>query len=87
MLAYEIRHQGIRKDINLGTSPVGAELPAFTVDAVRASIRLPRFGRARPELDIAVNNLRNVLYAEASNTSFFRPEPRRSLTTALRLDF
>ncbi len=87
VLAYEIRHQGIRKDIDLGTSPVGAELPAFTVHAVRASFRLPQFGLMRPELDVAVNNLTNVLYAEASNTSFFRPEPRRSLTTALRLDF
>ncbi|MEO5800914.1 MAG: TonB-dependent receptor [Gemmatimonadales bacterium] len=87
MLAYEIRHQGVRKDIDLGTSPVGAELPAFTVQAARASIRLPRLGKAVPELDVSVNNLTNRLYAEASNTSFFRPEPRRSLTTALRLDF
>jgi len=87
LLAYEIRHQGIRKDIDLGTSPVGAELPAFTVHAIRASYRLPQLGWGRPELEVAVNNLTNVLYAEASNTSFFRPEPRRSLTTALRLDF
>ncbi|MES2306425.1 MAG: TonB-dependent receptor [Gemmatimonadota bacterium] len=87
MLAYEIRHQGVRKDIDLGTSPVGAELPAFTVQAVRASLRLPRVGNAVPELDVSVNNLTNRLYAESSNTSFFRPEPRRSLTTALRLDF
>lgn len=87
LLAYEIRHQGVRKDIDLGTSPVGAELPAFTVHAVRASVKLPQVGRTQPELDIAVNNLTNKLYAEASNTSFFRPEPRRSLTTALRLDF
>jgi hemoglobin/transferrin/lactoferrin receptor protein len=87
LLAYEIRHQGVRKDIDLGTSPVGAVLPAFTVHAIRGSYRLPQFGLMRPELEVAVNNLTDVLYAEASNTSFFRPEPRRSLTTALRLDF
>ncbi len=87
LLGYEVRHQGIRKDIELGTSPVGAELPAFTVHAVRASYRLPQLGRTRPELEVAVNNLGNALYAEASNTAFFRPEPRRSLTTALRFDF
>lgn len=86
-LAYELRHQGVRKDIDLGSSPVGAELPAFTVHAARASLRLPKLGRTQPELNLAVNNLTNQLYAESSNTSFFRPEPRRSLTTALRLDF
>ncbi len=87
IVAYEVRHQGVRKDIDLGLSPVGAALPAFTVQAARASLRLPRIGRARPELDVALNNITNRLYAESSNTSFFRPEPRRSLTTALRLDF
>lgn len=87
VLGYEVRHQGVRKEIDLGTSPVGAELPAFTVHAARASVRLRRVGRAAPELDLALNNLTNQLYAEASNTAFFRPEPGRSLTTALRVDF
>ncbi|MES2123821.1 MAG: TonB-dependent receptor [Gemmatimonadota bacterium] len=86
-LAYEVRHQGTRKDIDLGTSPVGAVLPAFTVHAARASFQLPRVGRTRPELDVSLNNITNRLYAESSNTSFFRPEPRRSVTTSLRLDF
>jgi outer membrane receptor protein involved in Fe transport len=87
LLSYDVRHQGERKDIDLGTSPVGAVLPAFTVHAVRGALRLPALGRVRPELDLAVVNLTNELYAEASNTSFFRPEPRRSVMTALRLEF
>ena len=86
-LSYDVRHQGERKDIDLGTSPVGAVLPPFTVHAVRGAFRLPQFGRIRPELDVVINNLTNQLYAEASNTSFFRPELPRNLVTAIRLEF
>jgi outer membrane receptor protein involved in Fe transport len=86
-LSYEVRHQGERKDIDLGGSPVGAVLPAFTVHSARGAFRLPQVGKVRSELDVVVTNLTNTLYAEASNTSFFRPEARRSLITALRLEF
>jgi hypothetical protein len=84
---YEVRHQGERKDIALAGSPVGDRLPAFTVQALRGDLRLPAFGAVRPTLNIAITNLTNVLYAEASNTSFFRPEPPRSVLAALRFDF
>lgn len=84
---YEVRHQGERKDIQLAGSPVGDRLPAFTVQAVRGDVTLPAFGGMRPALNVAVTNLANALYAEASNTSFFRPEPPRSVLVALRLDF
>jgi len=87
MVSYAIRHQGERKDIVLSASPVGAVLPPFTVHAIRGAVRLPSFGGMRPELDLVLNNLTNVLYAEASNTSFFRPELPRNLVTAIRLDF
>ena len=87
LLSYEVRHQGERKDIDLGASPVGAVLPRFTVHALRGAFRLPALGRVRPELDVILNNLGNTLYSEASNTSFFRPELPRNLVTALRLDF
>lgn len=86
-VSYQIRHQGERKDIELGTSPVGAVLPAFTVHGVRGHLRLPSVAGAEPSVELAVTNLTNVLYAEASNTSFFRPEPPRSLLMALRFDF
>ena len=36
---------------------------------------------------IAVTNLANALYAEASNTAFSRPEPPRSVMAAMRFDF
>jgi len=86
-LRYEVRHQGTRKDIALAGSPVGDRLPAFTVHAIRGELRLPMMGSVRPTLNMAVTNLTNVLYSEASNTSFFRPEPPRSVLAALRFDF
>jgi hypothetical protein len=33
-------------------------------------------------MTLAVNNLGNALYAEFSNASFFRPEPKRTLALA-----
>jgi outer membrane receptor protein involved in Fe transport len=84
---YEVRHQRRREDITLVGSPVGDALPAFTVHGVRGDAQLPTVGGVRPSLYIAISNLTNALYAEASNTAFFRPEPPRSLLAALRIDF
>lgn len=86
-LAYEVRHQGERKDILLTASPVGDVLPAFTIHTVRGSIRLPAVAGVGSSLGLTINNLGNKLYSEASNTSFFRPEAGRSAILALRLDF
>jgi outer membrane receptor protein involved in Fe transport len=85
--SYEVRHQGERADIELPENPVGDVIPAFTVQNVRAGVRLPMIGRTAAALTVAVLNLTDELYAEASNTSFFRPEPRRSAQVAVRLDF
>ena len=59
--------------------PVGTTLPAFTVSDVRGGVLLFDRGRYRTELDLAVLNLANALYAETPNQSFFRPEPQRQL--------
>jgi outer membrane receptor protein involved in Fe transport len=85
--AYEIRHNGERQDINLVAAPVGDRLPPFTVHNLRGSVRLPPVGSAMTTLNLAILNLSDRLYAEASNTSFFRPEPRRSAVVTVRLDF
>ncbi len=85
--AYEVRHQGERDDVDIGTSPVGDVLPAFTVHNARAGVRLPAVGGTVTSLGIQVLNLTDRLYAEASNTSFFRPEPRRSAVMTVRLEF
>jgi outer membrane receptor protein involved in Fe transport len=84
---YEIRHQGERDDVEFTGNPVGEVIPAFTVHNLRAGLRLPMIGRTSSQLTVAVMNLTDRLYSEASNTSFFRPEPRRSGIVGVRLDF
>jgi hemoglobin/transferrin/lactoferrin receptor protein len=79
---YDVRHNGTRKDVSLGTSPIGPELPAFTVHSVRGGARLFRAGRTTHGVTVAVTNLTNELYAEFTNASFFRPEPKRTLAVA-----
>jgi outer membrane receptor protein involved in Fe transport len=38
-------------------------------------------------LTLAVANLTNELYAETSNASFFRPEPKRHVTASVGVTF
>ncbi|MDH3205535.1 MAG: TonB-dependent receptor, partial [Gemmatimonadota bacterium] len=85
---FEARHNGEQKDVALGSgNPLGDKLPAFTVLGLRAGVRLPEVGGVRQGLTIALNNLTNELYAESSNASFFRPEPKRSVTVSLDVTF
>ena len=67
--------------------PVGNTLPAFTVSDIRGGVLLFDRGRYRTELDLAVLNLANALYAETPNQSFFRPEPQRQLRVELATTF
>ena len=85
--SYEVRHQGERDDIELQENPVGEVIPGFTVHNVRAGVRLPMIGRTAAAVTVGLLNLTDELYSEASNTAFFRPEPRRSGQVAVRLDF
>lgn len=85
-MEYAVRHQGRQQEINLGTSPVGAVMPAFTVSGVRAGVRLDVLGRPQ-DLGVAINNLENRLYAESANSAFFRPEAARHLIVSLRTSF
>ncbi len=84
---YSVRHNGEQGDIASTASPVGPVLPAFTVQSVRAGIRGWDVGRVRQDFTIGVNNIGNVLYAEAANASFFRPEPRRNVVVAVSTAF
>jgi hemoglobin/transferrin/lactoferrin receptor protein len=86
-VGYTLRHNGDQKDAALGESMVGAVLPAFTVHDARAQALLFERGRSRTSLAFGVHNLTNELYAEFANASFFRPEPQRSLSTALVVEF
>lgn len=84
---YELRHNGVRQDVVLGTSPIGDHLPAFTVHSLRAGGRLFRVGGTSHRLDVRVGNLFNRLYAEFPNAGFFRPEPGRHVALHWTLDF
>jgi outer membrane receptor protein involved in Fe transport len=84
---YDLRHNGARKEVELGSSPIGPILPSFTVHGIRAGARLFRIGSTTHGVTVVVNNLGNALYAEFSNASFFRPEPKRSLALAWTTSF
>jgi outer membrane receptor protein involved in Fe transport len=86
-LGYTLRHNGEQKDVVIGTSAVGAVIPSFTVHDVRAQASLFERGRNRTSLVLGVHNLTDELYAEFANASFFRPEPGRSVSTALVVEF
>ena len=78
---WETRYSGEQKDAALGSSnPVGTELPSFMVHGVRGGVRLIHTGRLTHGFTVAVTNVTDELYAETANASFFRPEPKRSVT-------
>jgi len=81
---YGVRYNGRQRQIVAGTSPVGDELPAFTVHNVRGGlVPWTTAGGLRQELGLQVNNLTNELFAEVANAGFFRPEPRRNLVVTI----
>ncbi len=84
---YELRANGDRKDVLPGTNPVGATLPGFVIHALRAGVLVVRNGPHTQRVGIGVTNLSNALYAEFTNVSFFRPEPRRSVLLTYDVTF
>ena len=86
-LGYTLRHNGEQKDIAVGENPIGPVVPGFTVHDARAQVGLFERGRNRTSLAFALHNFTNELYAEFANASFFRPEPGRSLSTSIVVEF
>lgn len=84
---YAFRYNGERKDVTLGSSPVGPVLPSFAVHSLRGRARLFKSGAVSHSVTIVVNNLTNRLYAEFPNVSFFRPEPKRNLAVSWTTTF
>lgn len=85
---YDVRHNGDQKEVDLIDNPIGDLLPSFTVQNIRAGFNLfhSQTG-ATHRVGITVSNLTNELYAEASNASFFRPEPKRNMTVSYEISF
>ena len=84
---WDIRHSSEQKDTGLSGNPLGTTIPAFTVQNLRAAVRLFSVGGLTHRLNIAVTNLTDELYAESANASFFRPEPKRNLTLSWEVAF
>jgi hemoglobin/transferrin/lactoferrin receptor protein len=84
---YAVRANGDRKDVDLGTSLIGPVLPGFTTHSLRAGARVFDIHGVSNELNVAVSNLTNKLYAEFANASFFRPEPKRTLAVSWTSSF
>ena len=84
---YRLRVSGESRDGQAISGPVGNVLPAFTVHDIAGGVRLFERGRTRTDALISVTNLTNELFAEASNASFFRPEPKRAVRLGLAITF
>ncbi len=85
--SYTVRHNGRVEGDQIQGGLVGEFMPAFTVQTMRAGVRLFDGKALRGSIVAAIENLGNVLYAESSNASFFRPEPRRNLLVSWVIDF
>ena len=87
---YRVRHNA-SADANLAANepvpPVGSVLPAFTIHALGAGLRLYERAGVSHDLQVTVENLTDELYAEFSNSTFFRPEPGRSVKASYRVRF
>jgi outer membrane receptor protein involved in Fe transport len=86
-LAGTVRYQGEQDNIELGSSPVGETMPAFTVFGLDGGVRVAEIGRTRHTLIARVENVGDVLYAEAGNTGFFRPSAGRRLHVGWTSEF
>ncbi len=89
-LEYRLRHNASKKadlDPNQPVPPVGTVLPSFTVHSLAGGVTLFEREGLRHSLQLEIDNLTNGLYAEFSNASFFRPQPKRNLTASYRIRF
>jgi hemoglobin/transferrin/lactoferrin receptor protein len=81
------RWQGEQREVDLGDNPLGDVLPAFDVYNLRGGLRLFETRSTLHRLNVAITNLTDALYAEATNASFFRPEPKRNVTLTYEVSF
>lgn len=84
---WRLRHNGERKDVTILENPIGDVLPSFTVQNLRFGFVLGEAAGTRHSWVFGVTNLTDELYAEATNATFFRPEPGRAFTLTYTLGF
>jgi outer membrane receptor protein involved in Fe transport len=85
---FRARHNFERTDPEIAPgNPIGTTLPAFTTLSARVGVTVLRRGTLAHRVSLGVTNLTNALYAEFSNVSFFRPEPKRGLVVTYDVAF
>ena len=85
---YRVRHNGSAdavSDPNEPIPPIGSTLPAFTVHTLAGGVTLFETSTTRHMLNVVLDNFSDELYAEFSNSSFFRPQPKRNLIVTYRM--
>ncbi len=89
-LEYRVRHNGDQRanlDPGEPVPPVGEILPSFTIHALSGGVTLFERDSFQHSLTVVVQNLSDELYAEFSNATFFRPQPKQSVTASYRVRF
>lgn len=87
---YRLRWQDRQRaniDPDEPVPPVGAFLPSFTTHQIGAGFTVFERGNQRHGVQLLVDNVTDELYAEASNTTFFRPQPGREVSLTWRSAF
>ena len=85
---YRFRMNGEADAVSDPDQPVpavGAILPSFQIHTLAGGITLFPDASIRHSFGITVDNFTNVLYAEASNATFFRPQPKLNVGLSYRL--
>ena len=67
--------------------PVGDTLPSFTLHGLSAFVELDSSQQVSHQIGLAIQNLTDELYAEFTNISQFRPQPKRNFVLSYRLRF
>ncbi len=84
---WRLRHSGERRDVNILENPIGDVLPSFTVQNLRLGFVIGEAAGTRHSWVFGITNLTDELYAEATNATFFRPEPGRAFTLTYTVGF
>jgi len=66
-------------------SPVGLVLPSFQVHTLAGGVTLFPQAQIKHMFGLVIDNFTDELYAEASNSSFFRPQPKINVSLSYRL--
>ncbi len=87
---YRLRHNG-EEDVDLDPAevpgPLGEILPSFTIHTLASGFTLFENDSQRHNVGLIVENVSDELYAEFSNATFFRPQPKRSFILTYDLRF